>query len=75
MNEQVHESVKLCRELLPAGSVILIKTDEWSQPLEEVAPFTKDYPVQEKLSVYVCKNFECSMPVHSSAELKKLLTH
>ena len=75
MNEQVHESVILCRELLPAGSVILIKTDEWSQPLEEVAPFTKDYSVQEKLSVYVCKNFECSMPLHSSAELKKLLTH
>jgi uncharacterized protein len=75
MDEQVHEAVKLCRELLPAGSVILIKTDGWSRQLEEVAPFTKNYPVQDKFSGYVCENFECRMPVHSMEDLKNLLSH
>ena len=75
MDEQVHEAVKLCRKMLPAGSVILTKTDEWSRPLEEVAPFTKNYPIQDKFSVYVCENFECRLPVHTLEDLKKLLSH
>ncbi len=72
---EVNEAVKICRKRLPQGSVILLKTEEWSDEINTIAPFVKPYPVHEKLAVYICRNFECKAPVHSTEEVKRLLTH
>jgi uncharacterized protein len=74
-NRKVDEAIRLCHEKLPPGSVILVKTNKWRDRLNKIAPFVKNYPVHEQLSVYVCRNFECKTPVFSTEELKTILSN
>jgi len=42
--------------------------------LEELIPRMKDYPVSEKVSAYLCRDFACREPVDSPEQLKNLLS-
>jgi uncharacterized protein len=72
---EVKRAIALCRKHLPQGSTILLKTAEWNEKLNKVSPFVRHYPVHDRFSVYVCRNFECKAPVYSVEELKMLISH
>lgn len=41
--------------------------------LSRAAPFAEDYPVQDgKTTIYVCRDFSCHAPVHSTESMKYL---
>lgn len=47
---------------------------EENTDLSRAAPFAADYPVQNgKTTVYVCRDFSCHAPVHSTESMKYLL--
>ena len=71
--DEVRDAVRLCREKLPDGTVILLKSRENADKLNRIAPFVKHYPVHEKFSAYVCQNYECKKPVFSFSELRELI--
>lgn len=73
MNSLIEKPLQMCRNKIPLGSAILVKTPELATKLQEVAPFTKHYKIEDLLMVYVCKNFSCEAPVHTISKLKKLL--
>lgn len=63
----------LNREFIP-NKVVLFKNTDNQEELEAIAPFSKDYPIEEKnLMVYVCKNFNCNMPTSEIKTVLKLL--
>lgn len=72
-NSILDKSVEICRELTSLGSAIIIKTNKNARRLQEVAPFTENYPVKDLLMIYVCENFQCKAPVHTLPKLKILL--
>ncbi|TVQ03634.1 MAG: thioredoxin domain-containing protein [Balneolaceae bacterium] len=72
-NKTVEKALRFCREQLPAGSVILLKTEQYDEILSRIAPFVKHYPIHETFAAYVCRNFECKAPVFSLLSLKKEL--
>jgi uncharacterized protein len=64
--ERIHKSY------IPSKVVLFI--DEEEKNILEAAPFLKDYsPVNGKPAVYVCKNYNCNMPVTSVEELENIL--
>ena len=69
-DESVQEMIAVCRDLAPAQSAIHIKTAANSDQLNSVSHFVKNYPVEEKPAVYICKNFECKTPVHKISDIK-----
>lgn len=72
-DEFVQDIVSVCRELAPAQSAILVKTAGNSVQLNSISHFVKNYPFGEKPAVYICKNFECSAPVHNISDIKNEL--
>ena len=73
-NNDVDKAIDLCREFLPAGSVILLKTEENGESLNRTVPFVKNYPIQTTIAIYICRNFQCKTPVFSVEDLKKELS-
>lgn len=56
------------------NKITLLITSENKNAISKIAPFTKDYSkLDEKAAVYICKNFECSMPTSNVDEILKLL--
>jgi uncharacterized protein YyaL (SSP411 family) len=42
--------------------------------INKIAPFTKEYSTSEgETTVYVCKNYICSLPTNNLEKLKELL--
>lgn len=72
-NSETEQMMQTCREYAPAGSAILLKTPEMAEALNDTAPFVKDYPVQDKTAVYICRNFHCEAPVFTNKEVLTLL--
>ena len=53
---------------------IILKTPENAATLEELVPYSAQYPLEEgRTAAYVCTNFACSAPVYSAEELGELL--
>ncbi len=73
MNSVIEKPLEMCRDHVPLGSAILVKTPELAAELQKVSPFTEHYKIDDLLMVYVCKNFTCEAPVHTISKLKKLL--
>jgi len=73
MNSVLEQPLEMCRNNIPLGSAIIVKTPELATKLREVAPFTENYEINDLLMVYVCKDFQCEAPVHTLPKLEKLL--
>lgn len=56
-----------------SGIDILVKNSENKKDLEIIAPFTKNYPIDEKTVYYYCYKGVCKEPVYSEEDLKKLI--
>lgn len=65
----VTEMIGSVRRTLKSPHVLILKTEENSQKLAELAPFTENYPVGDKTAAYVCRNFSCDTPVYSTEDL------
>jgi len=53
---------------------VILKTSENSSLLSEVSPFTSEYPIPEKGSLYyLCRNNSCFAPTESIQEVKRLI--
>jgi Highly conserved protein containing a thioredoxin domain len=53
---------------------IILKTTENAAALEELVPYSVQYPLEEgRTAAYVCTNFSCRAPVYSAEELEELL--
>jgi len=60
---------------LPQANVI-IKTPENARLLEQIAPYTKDYPFDNLPAYYICENQSCSPPIHDlNGALSRLEMH
>jgi len=73
IDEQANQLIETARSHAGPGSVILVKTANWSNTLSSIAPYTESYPLKEKPAVYVCSNFSCKAPVYDLESLKELL--
>jgi uncharacterized protein YyaL (SSP411 family) len=59
---------------LPNKVVILKEPDIKDSLIEELVPFIKNYnQIENKATVYICKNQKCQSPVTDIEELKQLL--
>ena len=58
----------------PNKVVMLIEENEKRKGIEEIAPFTKDYVTLDgKPTVYVCKNYVCSLPTTDKDKMVEML--
>lgn len=58
------------------NKVVLFKSEDNQKELEQIAPFTKDYILEEEnLMVYVCKNFNCNIPTSDIKTVLELLNN
>ncbi|MEX1063117.1 MAG: thioredoxin domain-containing protein [Balneolaceae bacterium] len=69
----VQEMIRTLRHNMKMPFVLLLKNKENSLKLSELAPFTRDFPVETAPSVYVCHQFKCEAPVQSVSALKEML--
>ena len=72
-NSTLEKCVDICHDHTPFGSSVIVKTPSFAEKINELAPFIKDYPVKDHLSIYVCEDFKCYAPIHTLPRLKKIL--
>jgi uncharacterized protein len=73
-NPVTGEMLNIIEEGFNPQLVVLHKTEANAHKLGDIASFTKDYAkIDGKTTVYVCKNYNCSLPVTKIGELRKLL--
>lgn len=73
-NDNLYELKKDIDELKRFGLNIIVKTDENSDELSELAPFTEDYKlVNNKETFYYCEGFTCHQPSNDIRSIKKLV--
>ena len=71
--EMPRELWAVLREAHP-GLTVLVKTPEGAKTLAAAAPFTENYPVQERgAQYYLCRGKACARPVDTISELEALL--
>ncbi|MCF8241826.1 MAG: thioredoxin domain-containing protein [Melioribacteraceae bacterium] len=64
----------LNNEFIP-NKVVLLVTDENRKVMNEIAPYTPEFSIaKNKSTVYVCKNYQCSLPVNDPGKMMKLLS-
>ncbi|REL33536.1 thioredoxin domain-containing protein [Rhodohalobacter sp. SW132] len=52
---------------------LILKTPQNSEKTEQLSPFLQSFPGDEKIAIYVCRNFACEQPVHTAEDLQNLL--
>ncbi|MEX2457291.1 MAG: thioredoxin domain-containing protein, partial [Balneolaceae bacterium] len=51
---------------------IVLKTEENAKLLKEISPFSETFPVENRVAVYICRNFTCETPVYSLEDVKSV---
>ena len=70
-NQQIYEN--LTKRFLPESILVTIPKEEYLEGLKNYPFFVgKEYD-RTRTKVFVCKNFICSLPIYSLAEIEKLL--
>jgi uncharacterized protein YyaL (SSP411 family) len=77
-NKGSSDTKKIINEInsifLPNKVVILKDPDAKELPIEDIAPFVKDYlKFKNQTTIYVCKNMQCQLPTNSIEKMKELL--
>jgi uncharacterized protein len=72
---QCEEMIRVVWEHCSPGTTVLLKTRETEKQLDEISPFSKNYPITSgHVSVYVCTGFTCKEPVHTREDLIEILS-
>ncbi len=50
-----------------------IKTEKNAKTLSKLSPYTKNFPLEDAVAVYICREFSCEQPVYTKEALKELL--
>lgn len=75
-NEKTRNILKAVNSVYYPNKITLLITDENKNAISKIAPFTKEYSeLNDKTAVYICKNYECSMPTSNVDEILNLLQH
>ena len=68
------DGLDFIRSIYDPNRVILLKSDDNDKSFADLFPFTTDMKIKDKnITFFICRNFVCSQPVNSIAELEKLL--
>jgi uncharacterized protein len=74
-DEPCEEMIKTVWKHSLPGTTVLLKTRQTEKQLDEISPFSKNYPIiTGQISVYICSGFTCKAPVHTPGELIKILS-
>ncbi|MTL49473.1 hypothetical protein GMA49_14210, partial [Turicibacter sanguinis] len=71
--EQIKEILKQLNETPHFNTTLLFKTPENQTQLSKLAPYTKDYPIVDQPTYYLCSNGTCQAPTSSLESLKNIL--
>ena len=71
--EQIKEILKQLNETPHFNTTLLFKTPENQTQLSKLAPYTKDYPIGDQPTYYLCSNGTCQAPTSSLESLKNIL--
>ena len=63
----------LTKKFVPESILVTISKEEYIDELTKYQYFSGKEFDKNKTTVYVCKNFTCSLPMHSMSEIEKLL--
>ncbi|MGI0010762.1 MAG: thioredoxin domain-containing protein [Nitrosopumilaceae archaeon] len=63
----------LTRRFIPESILVTISKEEYLNDLKEYQYFSRKEFDKNKTTVYVCKDFTCSLPLYSMSEIEKLL--
>ena len=67
------EMVEAMRSVYAPNAVVLVKTPETTEALNELAPFTADYPIPDSgTRAYICQDYACHAPTTSPEEAARL---
>lgn len=72
-NKECRELKKLLREHYLPDVTVIVKNRENAVLLDELVPFIREYPLEEKDAYYLCEDKKCQKPVYSIEELTALL--
>ncbi|MEX0945009.1 MAG: hypothetical protein WDZ38_04985, partial [Balneolaceae bacterium] len=72
-NQKLENSIRSIRNVTSVGTVIMVKTKEWEKKLNSINPHLENYPIGDRITFYICTNFECKSPVYEINEVIKLL--
>lgn len=65
---------KFLSKIYQPNLTVIVKTKENEEKLNNIAPFTKEYPIHDpETRFYLCKNHTCYPPVSTLSELEALL--
>jgi uncharacterized protein YyaL (SSP411 family) len=70
-NAEIYTS--LTSRFIPESILVTISKEEYLNDLKEYRYFLGKEFDKNKTAVYVCKDFTCSLPLHSVSEIEKLL--
>jgi uncharacterized protein YyaL (SSP411 family) len=73
-DEDTERMLNIIRTSFLPRKVVLLHPQRGSEEIEEIAPFVKEQgKLDGEVSVYVCENFACKLPVNDESELISLL--
>jgi uncharacterized protein YyaL (SSP411 family) len=73
-DKESSELLELINSMFIPNKVVIQKNKSNSDELEKIANYTSSYnQLEDKLTVYVCENYNCKLPVNSIEDLKGIL--
>lgn len=63
----------LTKKFIPESILVIISKEEYLNELKKYHYFSGKEFDKNKTTVYICKDFTCSLPLHSMSEIEKLL--
>ena len=73
-SKEMQSALKKIRESFIPNKVMILKADKENTEIEKIAEYSKMmYSLNDKVTIYVCKNFTCENPTNDLKLVKKYL--
>ena len=70
-NNEIYDG--LTKKFIPESILVIISKEDYLNELKKYHYFSGKEFDKNKTTVYICKDFTCSLPLHSMSEIEKLL--
>jgi len=70
-NNEIYDG--LTKKFIPESILVIISKEDYLNELKKYHYFSGKEFDKNKTTVYICKDFTCSLPLHSMFEIEKLL--